>query len=156
MELEIRPGTKSDMPSVMGLIKALALYEKAPEEVETTVDRLVEDGFGENPAFETLVAVYENDVIGFALYYTGYSTWKGKTLYLEDFLISEAYRGRGFGKVLFEAIIQTAKERDLQRMDWQVLDWNQPAIKFYERYNAELDGEWINGRFYKKDLLKFV
>ena len=156
MELEIRPGTKSDMPSVMGLIKALALYEKAPEEVETTVDRLVEDGFGENPAFETLVAVYENDVIGFALYYTGYSTWKGKTLYLEDFLISEAYRGRGFGKVLFEAIIQTAKERDMQRMDWQVLDWNEPAIKFYERYNAELDGEWINGRFYKKDLLKFV
>ncbi len=155
MNVEIRTATSEDMPSVLELIQELADYENAPDEVVVTVDQLTNDGFGQNKVFDAQVAVINQEIVGFALYYTGYSTWKGRTLYLEDFVIKEALRGKGIGKLLFEKVISIAKSSGAQRMDWQVLDWNDPAINFYKKYNAELDPEWLNGRFYKKDLDEF-
>jgi GNAT superfamily N-acetyltransferase len=90
----------------------------------------------------------DKEVVGFALFYTGYSTWKGRTLYLEDILVTNAQRGNGIGALLFEKVVEIAKERNVKRMDWQVLEWNEPAINFYKKYNATLDPEWLNGRLY--------
>jgi GNAT superfamily N-acetyltransferase len=149
MEYRIRKATAADMPAVHALVRELALYEKAPEQVATTPEEFVADGFGERPWFDCLVAELENGaIIGFALFYTNYSTWKGKCLYLEDFIVSEAWRGVGAGKALFEAVVAEARARGVRRMDWQVLEWNEPAIRFYERYNATLDPEWLNGRLF--------
>lgn len=148
MNIHIRKAEKKDMTSVLGLIQELAEYEKAPDEVINTVENLENDGFGPEKVFDCIVAEDEDTVIGFALFYTGYSTWKGRTLYLEDFLINEKYRNKGIGKQLFDAVIQEAKRRNVKRMDWQVLDWNTPAIEFYKKYKATLDGEWLNGRFF--------
>ncbi len=139
-----------DLPAVLSLINELALYEKAPDEVEMTLDQLQKDF--ETGCFDDLVVLENEQVLGFALYYFGYSTWKGKTLYLEDFVVSEEKRGRGIGKLLFEAIIQEAKQTSCKRMDWQVLDWNEPAINFYKKYDAKLEAGWLNGRFYAQDL----
>lgn len=146
--LLIRKATAEDASLIHQLICELAVYEKAGNEVKTTPEELLRDGFGKNPVFECLVAELENEIIGFALYFTGYSTWKGKTLYLEDFLVTESQRGQGVGKLLFDAVIAEAKRRKVRRMDWQVLDWNEPAINFYKKYGAALDPEWLNGRFY--------
>jgi GNAT superfamily N-acetyltransferase len=145
---KIRPATQADMNDVFRLINALALYEKAPDAVINTEAQLIEDGFGSNKVFDCLVATFDASVIGFALYFTGYSTWKGKTLYLEDFLVDEKYRGLGYGQLLFESVVNEAKLRKVKRMDWQVLDWNTPAIDFYKKNDAVLDPEWINGRLF--------
>ena len=137
------------MPAVHQLVKELAIYEKAPDAVLTTPEEFVSDGFGERPWFDCLVAELDNGkIIGFALFYTNYSTWKGKCLYLEDFIVNEDYRGIGAGKALFEAVVAEAKRRKVRRMDWQVLDWNEPAIRFYKKYGALLDPEWLNGRLF--------
>lgn len=148
MEVKIRKAKSEDMPRVLELIQELATYEKAPDEMINTVENLEKDGFGTDKVFDCIVAEKEGVIVGFALYFTGYSTWKGRTLYLEDFIVSEQYRGKGYGKMLFEEVLKEAKRRNVKRMDWQVLDWNEPAIKFYEKYNATLDGEWFNGRFF--------
>ena len=146
MRIKIRTALKSDMPVVLDLIKDLAIYEKEPEAVITSVKQLETDGFGENKVFDCVVAENEIGVVGFALYYTGYSTWKGKTLYLEDFLVKKDCRGLGIGKLLFQNVVDEAKRRGVKRMDWQVLEWNKLAIDFYKRSNADLDPEWLNGR----------
>ena len=156
MKITIRQSEKEDMPKVLEYIQELATYEKAPDEMVNTVENLEKDGFGDNKVFDCLVAEVDNVVIGFALYYTGYSTWKGKTLYLEDFLVSENYRGKGIGKLLFNQVILEAKKRGVKRMDWQVIDWNDPAINFYKKYNAKLDREWFNGRFFEEDIRNFT
>ncbi len=156
MKITIRQSQKEDMPKVLEYIQELATYEKAPNEMVNTVENLEKDGFGDNKVFDCLVAEVDSMVIGFALYYTGYSTWKGRTLYLEDFLVSENYRGKGIGKLLFNQVILEAKKRGVKRMDWQVIDWNDPAINFYKKYNAKLDGEWINGRFFEEDIRNFT
>jgi GNAT superfamily N-acetyltransferase len=156
MKITIRQSQKEDMPKVLEYIQELATYEKAPNEMVNTVENLEKDGFGYNKVFDCLVAEVNSMVIGFALYYTGYSTWKGRTLYLEDFLVSENYRGKGIGKLLFNQVILEAKKRGVKRMDWQVIDWNDPAINFYKKYNAKLDGEWINGRFFEEDIRNFT
>lgn len=152
MNIQIRKGEPKDMPEVLNLIKELAIYEKAPDEVETTIEELTEDGFGTKPIFDVIVAEMEAKVVGFALYYTSYSTWKGKALYLEDFIVSEPYRKYGIGKKLFDEVLKDAKERKVKRMEWQVLEWNEPAINFYKKYNATLDGEWLNGRLFYKEI----
>lgn len=152
MNIQIRKGEQKDMPKVLELIKELAIYEKAPDEVETTVEELTEDGFGKNPVFDVIVAEIENEVVGFALFYTSYSTWKGKALYLEDFIVNKPYRKHGIGKLLFDEVVKVAKERQVRRMEWQVLDWNEPAINFYKKYKASLDGEWLNGRLFYNDI----
>jgi len=155
MKITIRQSQKEDMPKVLEYIQELATYEKAPDEMVNTVEDLEKNGFGDNKVFDCLVAEVENIVVGFALYYTGYSTWKGRTLYLEDFLVSEDYRGKGIGKLLFNQVILEAKKRDVKRMDWQIIDWNEPAINFYKKYNATLDGEWINGRLFEEEIQNF-
>ncbi|MEX2595441.1 MAG: GNAT family N-acetyltransferase [Salibacteraceae bacterium] len=148
MNLTLREGRPEDVPQLLRLIKALAIYEKAENEVIVTEAQLLNDGFGENPLFHLMVAESDKTVIGIALYYFAYSTWKGKYLYLEDFVVDERHRGKGIGKQLFESVINKAKEHKVKRMGWQVLDWNEPAIRFYEHFDADLSSEWLNGRLY--------
>ncbi len=143
------------MPGVLALIKELAEYEKAPNEVEVDVQTLENDGFGPEKIFDCFVAELNHEVVGFALYYTKYSTWKGKCLFLEDFVVRETLRGQGIGKLLFEEVIKVAKERQVKRMEWQVLDWNEPAINFYKKYSANLDPEWLNGKLVFNQLQNF-
>jgi GNAT superfamily N-acetyltransferase len=142
----IRTATPKDMQAVNNLIHELAVYEKAGEQHINTTEQLIEDGFGPNKVFDCIVAELNGTVVGFALFYTSYSTWKGKCLYLEDFLVTEKLRGQGIGKLLFDEVYQIAKNRNVGRFEWQVLDWNEPAINFYKKYNATLDGEWLNGK----------
>lgn len=140
----IRSGRKEDIPAVFNLVKELALFEKAPHEVENTIERMLEDGFGENPVFGFLVAELENVIVAISLYYFRYSTWKGKRLYLEDIIVTEQHRSKGIGKLLFQATMEKAKELKCNGMSWQVLDWNTPAIEFYKKFDANFDQGWIN------------
>lgn len=150
--IEIRDARIEDCGSLVDLITELAIYEKAENEVEITLAQLERDGFGEKPLFHVIVAENEAEIIGMAFYYYKYSTWKGSCLFLEDLVVREVFRKEGVGSKLFEAVIRVAKLKKVKRMEWQVLDWNEPAINFYKKYDAELDPEWINGRFYEKDL----
>lgn len=145
-EITIREATPADMTSVHGLITELAVYEKAENEMVNPVEQLIKDGFGDSKLFDCIVSEYHGAVVGFALFYTSYSTWKGACLYLEDFLVTEQMRGKGIGKLLFDHVFQTAKNRKVKRFEWQVLDWNEPAINFYKKYDAILDPEWLNGK----------
>ena len=144
MNLTIRPAKAADCPSLLALINELAVYERAPEEVTVNLEHFVDAGFGENPVWKAFVAEVDNAIIGFALYYTRYSTWKGCRLYLEDFIVTEEFRGKGIGKILFEKVIEESKNGNYSGMVWQVLDWNQPAINFYNKYNAHLESGWLN------------
>jgi GNAT superfamily N-acetyltransferase len=130
---------------MLGLINELAVYEKAPNEVTVTLSHFEQSGFGNNPVWWAFVAEKDNVIVGFALYYIRYSTWKGQCLYLEDFIVTENMRGKGIGKLLFDQIVQETKDKGFSRMVWQVLEWNEPAINFYKKYKANLDPEWING-----------
>ncbi|WP_258105382.1 GNAT family N-acetyltransferase [Marinoscillum sp. MHG1-6] len=140
----IRKGTKDDLPAALELIRELALYEKAPEEVTNTLEMMERDGFGEEPVFGFIMAESESMIVGMSLYYFRYSTWKGKRLYLEDLIVTEKFRGKGIGKLLFEQTIETAKSTGCTGVMWQVLDWNEPAINFYKKYNTQFDKEWVN------------
>jgi len=144
MNLNIRPAEAADCPRMLELITELAVYERAPEEVTVNLDHFIEAGFGENAVWKAFVALADNTIIGFALYYTRYSTWKGCRLYLEDFIVTEDFRGRGVGKLLFEKVIEEAKTGNYNGMVWQVLDWNEPAINFYSKYKAHLESGWLN------------
>jgi len=171
MEITIRRALKKDCPRLLELIKELAVYEKAPDEVTVTLEHFTESGFGKDPVWwafvaETTPLLSESDppsppgvpdpakkagegnerssrgeaIVGFALYYIRYSTWKGQAMYLEDIL--------KIGTLLFERLIEEAKEKKFNRIIWQVLDWNEPAINFYKRYNAQFDSEWLNCQLY--------
>lgn len=141
----IRKGVASDMPAVHALVRELALFEKAPEEVATSAEQYTADGFGENPLFECFVAEDSNDgIVGIAFFYFGYSTWKGKILYLDDLVITKSYRRKGIGQQLFDRLVVYGNENQVCQMRWQVLDWNEPAIKMYEKLAAKLDPTWIN------------
>lgn len=144
-EIIIRRAKKEDCKSMMQLIHELAEYEKAPEEVTVDFNHFVESGFSENPVWWAFVAEVKNEVVGFALYYIRYSTWKGQRLYLEDILVNEPWRGKGIGRLLFSKLLEETKERKLNGMIWQVLEWNEPAINFYKKYEGvKFDGEWMN------------
>ena len=145
--ITIREAKRGDEGAIMDLICALALYEKAPEQVSNTAEELGKHLFDERIC-DAIVAEKGEQIVGFALFYTNYSTWKGKCLYLEDFFVLPEYRKHGIGSKLFDEVVRIAKERKVRRMDWQVLEWNEPAIKFYQKKNAVLDPEWINGRFF--------
>ncbi|MEJ8758421.1 GNAT family N-acetyltransferase [Pontibacter sp. H259] len=143
--IQIRKGTIEDLPQVYALIQELAEYEKAPNEVTNTLEDMRLDGFGERPIFEFFVAeTAKEGIIGIALYYTAYSTWKGKMIFLEDLVVTKRLRRSGIGKQLFDAVAEEAKNVGAKRFKWQVLEWNEPAIAFYKKIGANLDGEWIN------------
>jgi ribosomal protein S18 acetylase RimI-like enzyme len=147
MKPNIRIAKRSDVPAIFTLIQELALYEKAPEQVTNTMEQLAVDLFDDSLC-EAIVAEFNSEIVGFALYYTSYSTWKGACLYLEDFYVKEAVRNLGIGQLLFDEIVLIAKAKNVKRMDWQVLEWNEPAIRFYEKQQALLDPEWLNGRMF--------
>jgi GNAT superfamily N-acetyltransferase len=166
---QIRRATKEDCPAMLDLIRELALYEKAPHEVTVDPKHFEESGFGKNPVWWAFVvegvegdegverysagkdsltpstsSIPSSNIIAFALYYIRYSTWKGQVMYLEDILVTESMRGKGIGKMLMERLIEEAKEKGFKRITWQVLDWNEPAINFYKKFNASFDPEWVN------------
>jgi len=142
--IQIRDGTQRDLPRLLELVKELAEYEKALSEVSNTAKLMEQDGFGTNPIFGFFVAEEDEMILGISLYYYRYSTWKGKRLYLEDMVVTQSQRGRGIGNLLFERAMKFSLEGNCTGMMWQVLDWNEPAINFYKKYNAKLDREWIN------------
>lgn len=144
---KIRKAVPGDEHAILGLIKELAEYEREPNAVINTAEQLAIDLFRDNIC-DSFVLELDHKIIGFALYYMAYSTWKGRCLYLEDFYIQPAYRRSGAGKMLFDQIVEEAKQRGVKRMDWQVLEWNEPAIQFYKKMEAHLDPEWINGRLF--------
>lgn len=153
MAITIRRAVKEDCPRLLELITELAVYEKAPDDVTVTLEHFTESGFGEKPVWWAFVAESTDEegrvsIPGFALYYIRYSTWKGQAMYLEDIIVTEKARGQGIGKLLFDRLIEEAKERKFNRIIWQVLEWNAPAINFYKKYNAEMDGEWLNCSIY--------
>jgi GNAT superfamily N-acetyltransferase len=144
LQTVIRRAVKEDCPRILELVKELALYEKAPEEVSVTLEHFTESGFGSNPVWWAFVVELNGKVEGFALYYIRFSTWKGQRMYLEDFLVTEALRGQGMGGQLFDRLLIEAKEKGFTGVVWQVLDWNEPAINFYKKYNASFDKGWLN------------
>jgi GNAT superfamily N-acetyltransferase len=144
MDITIRRAEKADCASMFELIKELAEFERAPHEVTATLEHFEESGFGKNPVWWGFVAEENEKIIGFVLYYIRYSTWKGQRMYLEDFLVTEKERGKGAGKLLFDRLIEEAKEKKFNGIVWQVLDWNEPAIQFYKKYNAKIENEWLN------------
>ena len=153
--IEIREGQQTDIPAALDLIRELAIYEKAPNEVIVNEADMIRDGFGPTPLFHFYVATLDNVVIGIALTYIRYSTWKGPMLYLEDLVIREAHRGKGIGKLLFEKCMKRASDLNFEGMIWQVLDWNEPAIRFYDKYQSNYSGEWLNGKLTKTQIDTF-
>lgn len=155
MTISIRKGLKSDLPATLDLIKELALYENAPDEVIVSIEDMERDGFGENPVFNFFVAEKEGKIVGISLYYVKYSTWKGKCIFLEDIIVTEQYRKHGIGKKLFDEVVKVSKELNAQRLEWQVLDWNEPAIRFYEKINSNLNKEWINCKLTREQIVRY-
>ena len=144
----IRPAQPGDEKAIHALIVELAIYEREPDAVINTPEQLFHDLFEDSICEALVVENAKGEIVGFALYYTSYSTWKGRCLYLEDFYVLPDFRRGGIGQELFQAVVKIAKERGVKRMDWQVLEWNEPALSFYKKQNAILDPEWINGRLF--------
>jgi GNAT superfamily N-acetyltransferase len=144
MNFTIRKGTKEDIPAAYNLIIELAIFEKEPDAVTNTIEKMYVDGFGENPIFCFYVAEHKSEIVGMALYYFRYSTWKGKRLFLEDLIVTKSYRGKGLGELLLTKIIAEAKNTNCTGAMWQVLDWNEPAINFYNKFGVRYDKGWYN------------
>ena len=156
MEVEIRRGNRDDLPQVHALIRELAEFERAPQEVTNTLEDMELDGFGDYPSYKFLVSESAEGIVGIALYYIGYSTWKGKMLFLEDLIVTEKLRRAGIGRKLFKAVAEEAKETRAKRFRWQVLEWNEPAIAFYKKIGATLDSEWINCNMTEEQIQQYL
>lgn len=154
MKTTLRKATKQDLQAVLDLVKELALYEKAPQEVTVTLADYETDF--DNKVFEIILASQDNKIVGIAFYYMAYSTWKGKMLFLEDFVVKEELRGQGIGKLLFKTYLEEAQRQNVSIAKWQVLDWNEPAINFYEKYNSTIEKEWFNGKILEKDFVEII
>jgi ribosomal protein S18 acetylase RimI-like enzyme len=144
VDIKIRKGTEADLPQVLGLVKELAVYERAPNEVEVTLPEMQNWGFGKDKIFNFFVAEDGQKIVGISLYYYKYSTWKGKCLFLEDIIVTESYRRYGLGSKLFNEVVLVAQKEKVRRMEWQVLEWNVTALDFYRKYNSHFDKEWVN------------
>lgn len=155
MEISLRKAEKNDIPEILSLIRELAAFERAADEVSISPDELEKDGFGEHPLFEVILAETNKGIAGMAFYFISYSTWKGKCIYLEDIIVKKQLRGKGIGAMLFEAVVRKARQIQARRMQWQVLEWNEEAIRFYKKYNACLDPEWINGKLTREQIMNF-
>jgi len=153
MNVHIRIAKREDCLRLLELVSELALYEKFPQEVTVTLQEFEEAGFGNKPVYKAFVAEVNGLIVGFALYYIRYSTWKGNRMYLEDLLVTEALRGRGIGKLLFDRLIVEARELGFSGMVWQVLDWNEPALNFYKKYEASVEAGWLNASLSREQLL---
>lgn len=140
----IRRAVEADCPRMLELVRELAEYEKAPQEVTVTLEHFTQSGFGPDPVWWAFVAEVDGRVEGFALWYIRFSTWKGQRMYLEDFIVTEKLRGGGIGKLLFDRLMMEAKEKNFSGIVWQVLEWNEPAIRFYKKYACSFDTEWVN------------
>ena len=155
MTAKIRRGSQKDLPAVLALIKELAAYEKALHEVSITIAELQEDGFGKHPWYWFIVAEVEGEIVGMSFYFIRYSTWKGRFLFLEDFVVKNTFRGKGIGSLLFEETVRIAQQLKVKGMIWQVLDWNTPAINFYKKYQAQIDDQWLNGKLTCQQIANF-
>jgi GNAT superfamily N-acetyltransferase len=151
-EPKIRVAVKQDCPRLLELVVDLAVYEKAPDEVTVTLQEFEDAGFGDKPVWKAFVAEVDGVIVGFAMYYIRYSTWKGRRLYLEDLIVTEEMRGKKLGKLLFNRIIAETRELGLSGMVWQVLDWNEPAINFYNKYGANIEAGWLNAALSKEQI----
>ena len=151
-KITIRKAQKEDLPVIYTLVKELALYEKSPESVTATIEDYYQD-FEDN-IFESIVAERNSEVVGMALYYMTYSTWRGRMLYLEDFVVKESERKLGIGKLLFDEVIEIAKSKKAVLLKWQVLEWNDPAIQFYKKYDTIFENEWLNGKLFLDPAIK--
>jgi GNAT superfamily N-acetyltransferase len=156
MDIDIRKGTPSDMPDVLRLIRELATFEREPEAVVLTADDLVRDGYGKNPLFQTLVAEVDGSVVGMALFYPRYSTWKGPTVHLEDLIVTESYRERGIGKALYTKVLEYSYELGVRRVEWVVLDWNTPAIDFYLDTGAVVLRDWDTAQIDRESIRNYL
>lgn len=152
----IRKSRAEDMEAVLELIKELAIFEKEPEAVIVTVEDLIRDGFGADPLFYSYVAIEDGTIVGMALYYYRYSTWKGRTLHLEDLVVKETQRGSGIGFALYSEIIKTGHDDNVQRIEWNVLNWNTPAIEFYRKSGATVLEDWMVAQMSREQIEEFV
>jgi GNAT superfamily N-acetyltransferase len=156
MSVVIRKGKQGDMPSVLKLIKELANFEKEPDAVEVTVSNLVDDGFGNAPLFKTFVAEMDNEIVGMALFYPRYSSWKGPTIHLEDLIVTNSKRGSNVGSALYQKVIEYGYEKGVKRIEWAVLDWNTPAIEFYEKTGAIVLRDWDTVQIDRASMKKYL
>ncbi|WP_139956905.1 GNAT family N-acetyltransferase [Flavicella sediminum] len=156
MNFTIRKALVSDMKAVHTCICELAHFEKESDAVEVTVKDLERDGFGENPLFEVFVGLVDEEIVGIALFYYRYSTWKGKTIHLEDLIVKEAFRGKGIGKGLYNKVLAYGVQLGLKRIEWNVLDWNTNAVKFYESTGAKILDDWQVVQMDAESLKKYV
>jgi GNAT superfamily N-acetyltransferase len=154
--MNIRKGNPEDMKSVLGLIQELAIFEKEPDAVVITEEDLIRDGFGEKPLFNVFVAEVEEEIVGIALYYYRYSTWKGKTIHLEDLIVKEKMRGTGLGSALYTEIMKQGKRDNVRRIEWNVLDWNTPAVNFYKSSGARILEDWQVVQMDEKGINSFL
>lgn len=153
--INLRIAQKEDCPRLLELVYELALFERAPEQVTVTLQEFEDAGFGAKPIWKAYVAEVDGIIVAMALYYVRYSTWKGCRLFLEDLIVTEEFRGKGIGKSLFDHIIVEAKELGFSGMVWQVLDWNEPALNFYKKYEANIEPGWLNASLSREQLSKY-
>ncbi|AUC78934.1 GNAT family N-acetyltransferase [Nonlabens sp. MB-3u-79] len=154
--IEVREATKEDFPRVLELITELAIFEKEPDAVEVTVEELEQNGLGEQALFKCFVGLYDGHIEGISLCYPRFSTWKGKTIHLEDLIVTEKMRGKGLGKALYDKVLQYAYDHRVKRVEWVVLDWNTNAVAFYERTGATMIKDWYLAQMDQQSLEKYI
>lgn len=156
MSVIIRKGELKDASGIFSLINELAKFENEPDAVELTIGDIRNDGFGNHPKFEVFVAELNKELIGMALFYYRYSTWKGKTLHLEDLIVQETARGKGIGKLLYNEVLKYAYQQKLRRVEWAVLDWNKPAVNFYKKSGANVFEDWRVVQMSQEQLKNYI